>query len=59
MLEIQGTFARSFDRNSVILNSGLRYKLRGPVTLLGAAGSGIGGNERPSWIGYMALQFGF
>jgi hypothetical protein len=57
MLEIQGTFARSFDRNGIILNSGLRYKLGGPFTLLGAAGTGVGGNERPAWLGYIGLQF--
>jgi hypothetical protein len=57
MLELQGTFARSFDRNGVILNGGFRYKLGGPFTLLGAAGSGIAGSERPSWIGYLGLQF--
>jgi hypothetical protein len=57
MLELQGTFARSFDRNGVILNSGFRYKLGGPITVLGAAGSGIAGGARPSWIGYLGLQF--
>jgi hypothetical protein len=57
MLELQGTFARNFNRNSVILNSGVRYKIAGPFTLLAAVGSGIGGNERPAWIGYLGLQF--
>jgi hypothetical protein len=58
MLELRGTFARSFDRNGVILNTGFRYKLGGPLTLLGAVGSGIAGGERPSWIAYLGLQFG-
>lgn len=57
MAEIQGTFVRTFDRNGVILNSGIRYKLGGPFTLLAAAGAGVGGADRPSWIGYVGLQF--
>lgn len=57
MLEVQGSFARSFDHNGVILNSGFRYKLNGRYALIGAAGSGIAGGDRPSWIGYMGLQF--
>jgi len=56
MLELQGTFARHADRDGVILNSGLRYKLGRPFTLLAAAGSGIGGSARPSWLGYIGLQ---
>jgi hypothetical protein len=57
MLELQGTFARNFDRNSVILNSGIRYKIAGPFTLLAAIGSGVGGSDRAAWISYLGLQF--
>jgi hypothetical protein len=57
MAEIQETFARTFDHNGIILNSGLRFKLGGPFTLLAAAGAGVGGADRPSWIGYAGLQF--
>jgi hypothetical protein len=57
MAEIQGTFARTFDTNGTLLNGGIRYKLSGPFTLLAAAGTGIGGADRPSWIGYVGLQF--
>ena len=57
MLRLQATAARSFDRNGILLNSGLRYILSRPITLLAAAGSGIEGNERPAWLGYIGLQF--
>jgi len=57
MAEIQGDFGRTFDRNGIILNSGMRYKLGGPLTLLAAAGAGVGGADRPAWIGYLGLQF--
>jgi hypothetical protein len=57
MAEIQGTFARSFNTSGTILNGGMRYKLRGPFTLLAAAGTGVAGADRPSWIGYFGLQF--
>jgi hypothetical protein len=56
MAEFQGTFARTFDHNGII-NSGLRFKLGGLFSLLAAAGAGVDGADRPSWIGYAGLQF--
>jgi hypothetical protein len=57
MAELQGTFARRFDTNGTILNGGMRYKLSGPFTLLAAAGAGVAGADRPSWLGYFGLQY--
>jgi hypothetical protein len=57
LLEVQGIFAARFEHNGIILNTGMRYKLRGPFTLLAAVGAGIGASDRPSWIGYLGMQF--
>jgi hypothetical protein len=57
LLEVQGTFAARFEHSGIILNTGMRYKLPGPFTLLAAAGTGVGGSDRLSWIEYLGVQF--
>ena len=51
--------SRDFRHSRVILNLGMRYKLSEDLVILASSGTGIGGAERPKFVGYYGLQWVF
>ena len=59
--ELHGTVRRDLREDEMVFDVGGRWRLRGPLVLLFTTGRAIRGvtDEKPTWLGYLGMQFNF
>ncbi|MBI3671014.1 MAG: hypothetical protein HY237_14695 [Acidobacteria bacterium] len=59
--ELHGTVQRDLGEDQMVFDLGGRWRLRGPLVFLFTTGRALRGlsDERPTWFGYVGMQFNF